>query len=74
MRPLKSLPDRVSVAVVAERGGGLAVQAYALEPLPAGRGRRVADLVEHPQSRGCRGRVALRRSIAPGLGRGASRW
>ena len=28
--------DRVSVAVAAERGGGLAVQAYAVEPLPAG--------------------------------------
>ena len=28
--------DHVSVAVVAERGQGLAVQAYAVEPLPAG--------------------------------------
>jgi len=28
--------DRVSVAVATERGGGLAVQAYAVEPLPAG--------------------------------------
>jgi type IV pilus assembly protein PilM len=28
--------DRVSVAVAAERGGRLAVQAYAVEPLPAG--------------------------------------
>jgi type IV pilus assembly protein PilM len=28
--------DRVSVAVASERGGGLAVQAYAVEPLPAG--------------------------------------
>ena len=28
--------DRVSVAVAAERGGGLVVQAYAVEPLPAG--------------------------------------
>ena len=29
-------PERVSVAVVAERGGGLAVQAHASEPLPSG--------------------------------------
>jgi type IV pilus assembly protein PilM len=28
--------DRVSVAVAAERGGGLVVQSYAVEPLPAG--------------------------------------
>ena len=28
--------DRVSVAVAAERGGGLVLQAYAVEPLPAG--------------------------------------